>query len=57
MSIEEATKIVEANRSAAYRELSDPIFFKYQAGEANKEEWLAARARVVEENQYPEETE
>jgi len=31
---------VISNRAAAYREESDPVFFKYQRGEASKEEWL-----------------
>lgn len=29
-----------AARAAAYRNESDPIFFKWQRGEATKEEWL-----------------
>lgn len=31
-----------AMRAHAYREESDPLFFKYQRGEATKEEWLAS---------------
>ncbi len=33
---------VDALRAAAYRTDSDPLFFKYQRGEATKEEWLAS---------------
>ena len=32
----------EALRKAAYREESDPLFFKWQRGEANEAEWIAA---------------
>ena len=31
---------VGALRAAAYREEADPLFFKYQRGEATREEWL-----------------
>jgi hypothetical protein len=31
-----------AMRANAYRAESDPLFFKYQRGEATKEEWLAS---------------
>jgi hypothetical protein len=31
----------EALRKAAYIAESDPLFFKYQRGDATKEEWLA----------------
>ena len=30
----------EANRAEAYRNESDPLFFKWQRGEATEEEWL-----------------
>ena len=36
----------EALRSAAYKTESDPLFFKYQAGEVTKEEWLAKREEI-----------
>jgi hypothetical protein len=32
----------EALRKTAYREESDPLFFKWQRGEATQAEWLAA---------------
>ena len=47
-------KAVEEERQAAYQKTADPLFFKYQAGEATKEEWLAARAAVDAANPYPE---
>ena len=34
---------IEMNRRAAYAQTSDPLFFKFQAGEATEQEWLAAR--------------
>jgi len=39
------------SRETAYREESDPVFFKTQRGEATMEEWIA----LVEEikNRYP----
>ena len=33
---------VDALRAAAYREEADPLFFKFQRGEATREEWLAS---------------
>ena len=38
---EQLLAAAEAQRAAAYREEADPLFFKYQRGEATKEEWLA----------------
>lgn len=46
---------VEKVRQQAYLEKADPLFFKYQAGEISKEEWLAARAEVEKAHPYPEE--
>ena len=40
--IEDATDM----RSQGYQIYSDPIFFKWQRGEATKEDWDAARAQV-----------
>jgi hypothetical protein len=38
-------------RKFAYREESDPLFFKWQRGEATKEEW---QTKIVEiKNRYP----
>ena len=49
-----AVAAVEAARAAAYREIADPVFFRYQAGEATKEEWKAARQAVRDAHPYPE---
>ncbi len=40
-------------RQSAYQQLADPLFFKFQAGEATKQEWLDARQQVVDDNPYP----
>lgn len=39
----------EAQRLNAYQLKADPLFFKWQAGECTKEEWLVAREAVKEE--------
>lgn len=44
---------VEQARLSQYRDNADPIFFKWQAGEATEQEWLDARAQVVADNPYP----
>jgi hypothetical protein len=33
-------------RGMAYKEYADPVFFKYQRGDATKEGWLEAIAKV-----------
>jgi hypothetical protein len=45
----------ESNRQAAYTQEADPLFFKWQAGEATKEEWEAKRAEIRQRFPYPEE--
>ena len=42
----------EALRKAAYREESDPLFFKWQRGEATEAEWIAAVNAI--KARYPE---
>ena len=39
-------------KQGLYQRIADPIFFKYQAGEATKQDWLDARALVSK--QYDE---
>lgn len=41
-----AVEAVEAARRAAYQQEADSLFFKWQAGEATKEEWLSSREKV-----------
>jgi hypothetical protein len=43
---------VDALRKKAYADRADPIFFKWQRGEATQEEWLAAVQDV--RAQYPD---
>jgi hypothetical protein len=44
---------IEMNRRAAYAQISDPLFFKFQAGEGTEKDWLAARKEVVDAYPYP----
>jgi hypothetical protein len=45
----------EANRQAAYTAEADPLFFKWQAGEAAEEEWKAKRQEIRDRYPYPNE--
>lgn len=45
--------IVEGERARAYREISDPIFFEWQRGDATEAEWLAAVQAVKNAHPYP----
>lgn len=36
----------EINRKIAYQNESDPLFFKWQAGEATQEEWQTKREEI-----------
>ncbi len=44
---------VENNRLVAYEQTSDPIFFKWQRGDATEAEWREAVAKVKLDNPYP----
>jgi hypothetical protein len=44
---------VEAARLLAYEQTSDPIFFKWQRGDATEVEWREAVAKVKADNPYP----
>ena len=44
----------EANRRAAYIAESDPLFFKYQRGEATEQEWLDAVQAIKARYPKPE---
>ena len=46
---------VEANRLLAYRDRSDPIFMKWQRGEATEQEWIDEVEAIRAEFPYPEE--
>ena len=43
---EQPLKEAQAARATAYISESDPLFFKYQAGEIAKEDWLAKRDEI-----------
>jgi hypothetical protein len=45
--------IVEAARLLAYEQTSDPLYFKWQRGDATEAEWLEAVAKVKADNPYP----
>ncbi len=50
MPIKQAEQ-AEANRKAAYATESDPLFFKWQAGEATEAQWKAKRDEIKQ--RYP----
>ena len=54
LPVDQQIENLKVARAAAYREEADPLFFKWQAGEATKEEWLAKRAEIRERFPYPE---
>jgi hypothetical protein len=43
----------QQSRAAAYQQEADPLFFKYQAGEVTKEEWIAKREEIRARYPYP----
>ena len=43
-----------AARQVTYTSESDPLFFKWQAGEATEAEWLAKREEIRARFPYPE---
>jgi hypothetical protein len=43
---EQALAAAEASRKAAYQAEADPLFFKWQAGEATQAEWQAKRDEI-----------
>jgi hypothetical protein len=50
---EQQVASVEAARLVAYEHQSDPLFFKWQRGDATELEWREAVAKVKAENPYP----
>jgi hypothetical protein len=42
----EPNRIADANRKSAYEQEADPLFFKWQAGEATEAEWKAKRDEI-----------
>ena len=47
---------IREKRQAAYRDRSDPIFMKWQRGEATEQEWIDEVEAIRAEFPYPEET-
>jgi hypothetical protein len=45
--------IVDQQRLIAYEKQSDPIFFKWQRGDATEQEWLDAVQAVKDQYPYP----
>jgi len=45
-TLDEINAIQESNRKQAYIEESDPLFFKWQRGEATQQEWLDKVAEI-----------
>ena len=43
----------QRDRHAAYVSNADPVFFRWQRGEATEQDWLAAVASVDESHPYP----
>ena len=50
---ENQVAVVEQARLVAYEQQSDPVFFKWQRGDATEAEWREAVAKVKAENPYP----
>jgi hypothetical protein len=44
---------VEQARLLAYEQTSDPLYFKWQRGDATEAEWREAVAKVKADNPYP----
>ena len=49
----EPARIAAENRKVAYQIESDPLFFKWQAGEATEAEWKAKRDEI--KSRFPKE--
>lgn len=46
MVTEEPSPSIDSQRRNAYAERSDPLFFKWQRGEATEQEWLDEVAAI-----------
>jgi hypothetical protein len=44
---------ISQTRIAAYEQTSDPLYFKWQRGDATEAEWREAVAKVKLDNPYP----
>ena len=43
--------VLERIKKSMYQAISDPMFFKFQAGQATKEDWLTARQLILDLDQ------
>jgi hypothetical protein len=55
ISLENQILLVELSRAAAYRSISDPLFFGWQRGENTEKEWLDSIQAIKAANPYPTE--
>jgi len=55
LTYEQEYNLVQVLRQEQYRNVSDPLFFGWQAEENTKEEWLLARVSIKSLNPYPTE--
>ena len=53
LEADEPRQIAQQQRSAAYQQEADPLFFKYQAGEVDKADWIAKREEIRQRFPYP----
>jgi len=51
--VDAQTAIVEQVRQTEYQKTADPLFFKWQAGSGDKQDWLNERERIKIANPYP----
>lgn len=49
-----AIERIKEQRRLAYAKVSDPIFFKWQRGEATEDEYLTSVTQVKLDHPYPE---
>ena len=54
LPIDSQIENLQSARAEAYQTEADPMFFKWQAGEASKEEWQAKRQEIRDRYPYPE---
>jgi hypothetical protein len=50
--VQELNGLAQQNRANAYRNESDPLFFKWQRGEATEQEWLDKVNEIKQRYQY-----
>lgn len=55
-TLDETPKLadIDAQRAAAYRAESDPLYFKWQRGESTQQDWLASVQAIKERYPKPE---